>query len=543
MNRNIFLEYLEICADALKTAIKETKIEVDMKAMHYEYIILHIFNVPDSYNEKSKALDNKKMEINAEFLNGGYGFLKNIYLRNPKKSVDNKPINDKLVYNKSVKKYIEDNGLDFYKLERLAHDKIKFLSHNNDLAVSDIKYISGLVKLLSESKSNVPVRNFWIAMLSALFKRIQNHGSEGRPALNESYKIVMLSEMSRIFAEYSDIFSGITGQEDGFYAAVALLYFKLFLISAMNEKTVDVAASFITSPVSVFAAEDCRRCKLTPVLLDSVFASSSNAEEKCIEMTEALIAKASELEPNKIDLDEFHVLFGNTFFSIANNSWCQEKVIFPLLDRCDESALRFSEFYKKAVEKYRESKWLIPADMYRLDRAYASFRAERCIDCKIPEIKKYGMFRLSRANEAQDFMILRHTSGLSRSELEKIKRINSGEGDSSYAKNYSYFIKATDEELNVAARKGDLYTVVVEENGKNIIVGFSIMTVETDTSDEKTRTPYNGGKMKETLERNEIEEKDYGVLNTIIIDPAYYGYGLQHVMTLLLIRFCLNKKK
>lgn len=533
MNKGVFLDYLGICKDALATAIEKTKIKVDIREVHYEYIILHILNLPD--NEKLYVFDDKKQTINAKFLSGGYGFLGSICRR---------VCNGRPTYNKSVKKYIEDNGLHFDELKKMAHGKIKYLSYNEDFAASDIKYISRFAESLSEGGGNhIPVRNFWIEMLSALFEKIQNHGSdENKPSLNEDYKIVMLSELSRLFAKYNDIFDGITGQEDGFYAAASSLYFKLFLISVMDEKTVNVAASFRKSPVSVLAAEDCKRCKLTPVLLDSVFMSSSKAKKNLTVMTEKLVIKVSELQSDKIDYDEFHVLFGDLFFSIANNVWCQENVVFPLLNKGDESALRFAEFYKKAAEQYRERKWNLLNDMYSMDRSYASYRAATCLDCKLPEIKKQGTFELCRSDETQKFMIMRHTSGLSQNELKELGKINSGEGDSSYAKNYNYFIKATAEELTVAARKGHLYKIIVEKERKNVVVGFAIMTVETNTSDEKNKTPYNG-KMKAVLEHNGIDEKDYGVLNTIIIDPAYYGYGLQHVLTLLLIRLCQNVKK
>lgn len=541
MNQTSFLEYLDICTNAFTKTIKELNLDYRKSVTdeetqksytdligpsNYKYVILNSINVTD--------ITNKKIEITVECLRGGYGILKN---KIPEK-ID--PKSNIRTYNKSVHKYLEDS-FTFDDLQTFANNKIKFLSQNGKFADSDIEYITEFFNALSKRKKAVSPQYLWTYVIKAVFEEIQNNSTNSDSDFSKNYSDLMLAELSTFFAEYSDVFNGITGQADDFYSAASSLYLKLFLISTMDIGLVCSASVYRISPASVFAEEDCRRYKISPVLNDSAFSSfSKETEEKIISMIKALVSKTAEMNCSNIDYNAFHVILGDLFFKISNNYWCQENVILPMMNNGEKSALIFATIFNKAAAVYLKEEWDIPCDMYRLDRSYASYCAFNNLDKfsnanALPNVT--DTFVLNNKSNPNCFKIMRFKGD----PLKEIKKINEGKDENSYAQNRKFFIKATNQELIAAAQKGDLYAVY--DKKKSIVVGFAIMTVDTDTSDPKNRTPYNGGKMKAALESINIYESDYGVLNTVIIDPDYYEYGLQHILTLLLIRMCRKRKK
>ena len=523
MSKKAFQEYLDLCTDALvQTAAKEKTNYQTINKCYYTYIVLNSLNVSETKIER----------ITAESLKGGHGILE-------KRRIPTKANGaGQSIYSMSVKEYLEKN-FRYDSVFEFAENKIEYLSHNGTFSKSDIEYISVFFDALAKGENTV---SFWTTMIKELFEAIQKDYLSAGSSLGKSYSLYMMAEISAFFVEFNDIFNGVTGQiDDAFYTAAASLYFKLFLITAIDEKIVNAAGAFRISPISVLAAEDFRRCQNTPVLINSSF-SSTNKEtvDKLVEMIKALISKTAEISPDKMDPNAFHVLFGDCFFHIANNFWCQENAIFPLLARKDKDAMIFKRIFSRMASIYHERKWSIPGDMYRLDRSYASFCALSSLSDDLQNDVDPIAFDLYSKTTSGQFWIKRFLQG---DPIRTMKEINEGGKDAnSYAKNRNFFIKATNEELITAMDRGHLYAVFTEKNQRKAIVGFAIMTVDTNTTDPQNKTPYNGGKMKAALEKINISEKNYGVLNTVIIDQDYYGFGLQHVLTLLLIRMCRGKK-
>lgn len=106
--------------------------------------------------------------------------------------------------------------------------------------------------------------------------------------------------------------------------------------------------------------------------------------------------------------------------------------------------------------------------------------------------------------------------------------------ENDYSKNCHYYIQMNTKEIKWASEHRELFVIRHSDN----IIGAAIMSTNVNTV-VKTRSPYNGGAMRSSLESIGIFEGSYACLNTVIIDAKFRGYGLQALLIDILIKLAV----
>lgn len=104
-----------------------------------------------------------------------------------------------------------------------------------------------------------------------------------------------------------------------------------------------------------------------------------------------------------------------------------------------------------------------------------------------------------------------------------------------YSRNFYYYIQMNSDEIRWAAEHRELFVVRCNDS----IVGAAIMSTNVNTAIEDNRSPYNGGKMRKTLEDIGIYEGAYACLNTVIVSSEHRGYRLQALLIDILIKLAV----